>query len=44
MARIYISSTYADLQKERDLAYRTLRGLGHDVVAHCTRQNQIGYS
>ncbi|HYV13636.1 MAG TPA: HEAT repeat domain-containing protein [Pyrinomonadaceae bacterium] len=33
MARIYISSTYADLQDCRDQVYRALRQIGHDVVA-----------
>jgi len=33
MARIYISSTYADLVECRELAYRALRQLGHDVIA-----------
>ena len=33
MARIYISSTYSDLQEYREKVYRALRQLGHDVVA-----------
>lgn len=33
MARIYISSTFEDLQEYRAAAYKALRRLGHDVVA-----------
>jgi hypothetical protein len=33
MARIYVSSTYGDLKDHREHIYRTLRQLGHDVVA-----------
>jgi hypothetical protein len=33
MAKIYISSTYEDLKEYREEAYRTLRKLGHDVIA-----------
>ncbi len=33
MARIYISSTYADLQEHRASVYHALRRLRHDVVA-----------
>jgi hypothetical protein len=33
MARIYISSTYKDLQDCRERVYHTLRQLGHDVIA-----------
>jgi hypothetical protein len=33
MARIYLSSTYADLQEHRAAVYRALRRLRHDVVA-----------
>jgi hypothetical protein len=33
MARIYISSTYNDLKNEREDVYRTLRKMGHDVMA-----------
>ena len=33
MARIYISSTFSDLQAHREKVYRVLRQLGHDVVA-----------
>ena len=33
MARIYVSSTYGDLREHREEVYRTLRKLGHDVVA-----------
>jgi len=33
MARIYISSTYSDLQACRERVYRALRQMGHDVVA-----------
>jgi hypothetical protein len=33
MARIYISSTYRDLTDYRDVVYRTLRQLQHDVIA-----------
>jgi hypothetical protein len=33
MARIYVSSTYGDLWDHREKVYRTLRQLGHDVVA-----------
>jgi hypothetical protein len=33
MARIYVSSTYSDLKQHREQVYRTLRKLGHDVVA-----------
>lgn len=31
--RIYISSTYSDLHECREQVYRTLRQLGHDVIA-----------
>jgi Domain of unknown function (DUF4062)/HEAT repeats/NACHT domain len=33
VARIYISSTYGDLQAHREKVYRVLRQLGHDVIA-----------
>ncbi|MEV4641807.1 DUF4062 domain-containing protein [Actinoplanes sp. NPDC049548] len=33
MARIYVSSTFRDLQDEREGVYRALRELGHDVTA-----------
>lgn len=33
MARIYISSTYDDLKDYREVVYRTLRQLRHDVIA-----------
>ena len=33
VARIYVSSTYGDLKEHREEVYRTLRKLGHDVVA-----------
>jgi Domain of unknown function (DUF4062)/NACHT domain len=33
MAKIYISSTYADLKEYRELVYRTLRQMRHDVIA-----------
>jgi hypothetical protein len=33
MARIYLSSTYADLVTPREGVYRALRRLGHDVIA-----------
>ena len=33
MARIYVSSTYADLKLFREASYRALRQLGHDVIA-----------
>jgi formylglycine-generating enzyme required for sulfatase activity len=33
MAKIYVSSTYADLKAHRETVYRTLRQLGHDVIA-----------
>jgi energy-coupling factor transporter ATP-binding protein EcfA2 len=33
VARIYVSSTYSDLQEHRAKVYRVLRQLGHDVVA-----------
>jgi hypothetical protein len=33
MTKIYISSTYADLKDYRETAYRTLRQMGHDVIA-----------
>jgi len=33
MARIYISSTFKDLQAHREVVYRTLRQLRHDVIA-----------
>ena len=33
MARIYLSSTHADLVEHRDRVYRTLRRMRHDVVA-----------
>jgi len=31
--RIYISSTYEDLKDYREVVYRTLRQMGHDVIA-----------
>lgn len=33
MARIYVSSTFADLKLFREAVYRALRQLGHDVIA-----------
>lgn len=33
MAKIYISSTYSDLEDFRERVYRVLRQLGHDVIA-----------
>ena len=33
MARIYVSSTYKDLTDYREVVYRTLRQLQHDVIA-----------
>ena len=33
MSRIYVSSTFSDLQDQREAVYRALRRLGHDVVA-----------
>jgi hypothetical protein len=33
MARIYLSSTYEDLKSHRDAVYKTLRRMGHDVIA-----------
>ena len=33
MATIYLSSTYADLKDHREVVYRALRRLGHDVRA-----------
>ena len=33
MAKIYVSSTYGDLQEYRERVYRALRQMGHDVVA-----------
>ena len=33
MARIYISSTYADLKDHREAVYQALRALRHDVIA-----------
>lgn len=33
MARVYLSSTFRDLQRHRQAAYRALRRLGHDVIA-----------
>jgi hypothetical protein len=33
VARIYVSSTYADLAQHREQVYRALRELGHDVIA-----------
>jgi hypothetical protein len=33
MARIYISSTFSDLQDYRSVVYRTLRQMQHDVIA-----------
>ncbi|MEN3333147.1 MAG: hypothetical protein V7641_2512 [Blastocatellia bacterium] len=33
MAQIYISSTYSDLKEHRDVVYRTLRQMRHDVIA-----------
>jgi Domain of unknown function (DUF4062) len=32
MAKVYISSTFRDLQRHRMAAYRALRRLGHDVI------------
>jgi len=32
MAQIYISSTYSDLKEHRDVVYRTLRQMRHDVI------------
>lgn len=32
MARIYISSTFADLKEFREAAYRILRRMGHEVI------------
>ena len=33
MAKIYISSTYNDLIDYRDTVYKSLRKMGHDVIA-----------
>jgi Domain of unknown function (DUF4062) len=33
MAKIYVSSTYADLKDYRETVYRTLRQMGHGVIA-----------
>jgi hypothetical protein len=33
MAKIYISSTYSDLIEYRDAVYKSLRKMGHDVIA-----------
>jgi hypothetical protein len=33
MAKVYLSSTYADLSEARETVYRALRRLGHDVIA-----------
>ncbi|HJQ23188.1 MAG TPA: DUF4062 domain-containing protein [Blastocatellia bacterium] len=33
MAQIYLSSTFSDLKEYRDIVYRTLRQMRHDVVA-----------
>ena len=33
MVRIYLSSTYSDLQDYREAVYRTLRKMRHDVIA-----------
>ena len=33
MARIYVSSTYADLAAYREVVYKALRQMGHDVIA-----------
>src|SRR5215203_2821242 len=33
MARIYISSTYSDLNDAREQVYRVLRKMGHDTIA-----------
>jgi len=33
MARIYISSTYADLKDMREVVYHALRKMRHDVIA-----------
>ncbi len=33
MAKIYISSTYSDLEKHRTAVYRTLQRMGHAVIA-----------
>ena len=33
MAKIYLSSTYSDLKECREVVYRTLRQMRHDVIA-----------
>ena len=33
MTRVYVSSTYSDLKDHREVVYRTLRQMGHDVIA-----------
>src|SRR5437588_11852855 len=33
MAQIYLSSTHSDLKQYRDVVYRTLRQMRHDVIA-----------
>ena len=33
MSKIYISSTFEDLRSHRELVYRRLRNVGHDVIA-----------
>ena len=33
MARIYVSSTYEDLKKEREAAAKAVRRLGHQAIA-----------
>lgn len=33
MAQIYLSSTYSDLKDHREVVYRTLRQMRHDVIA-----------
>ncbi len=33
MSRVYLSSTFTDLEREREAAYRALRRLHHDAVA-----------
>jgi hypothetical protein len=33
MAKVYLSSTYSDLKEHREAVYRTLRQMGHDVIA-----------
>ena len=43
MARIYVSSTFVDLEEHRAKLIETLRQLGHDVVAmeNYVAENQI---